>query len=129
MNKKELSQKLLEQGFIQNKYRAFEKTFDGTKISIIIYSGLFGSKIKMIGMCYKFKKELHNNFHDEVFERAIKSLDKDNSNIVIGSLGFDFIEANIIDKNILSNITIKTIEDDCILFVNTIKPLMDEYSL
>lgn len=128
MNKKNLSQELLNNGFKLTKYNNFEKVYNGLNINVIIYASLFG-KVKMVGTFYKFKKQLKKELHDEVWNKCIKIIDSQNSYLKLGSLGFDYLEVDIIDKNMLSNITIQEIDDTCILFSDVIKPLLEEYKL
>ena len=83
----------------------------------------------MIGIFYKFKKELEINFHQEVFDKAIECLDSLETNLKMGALGFDFIESSITDKDVIKKITGEEVENNCVLFVNTIIPLVKEYDL
>ena len=129
MNKKELKQDLIERGFNVDKYGALEKEFGGNLVKVSIYSGLFSKRIKMIGIFYKFKKELEINFHQEVFDKAIECLDGLETNLKMGALGFDFIESSITDKDVIKKITGEEVENNCVLFVNTIIPLVKEYDL
>ena len=122
MNKKNLSQELLNNGFNLTKYNNFEKVYNGLNINVIIYASIFG-KVKMVGIFYKFKKQLKEELHDEVWNKCIKILDSQNSYLKLGSLGFDYLEADIIDKNILNDINADVISRNCNEFSNLIKDL------
>lgn len=122
MNRKDLSQELLNNGFNLTKYNNFEKVFNGLNINVIIYASLFG-KVKMVGTFYKFKKQLKEELHDEVWNKCIKTIDS------LGSLGFDYLEADITDKRILNNINVKIISENCDKFSNQIKDIISEYDL
>lgn len=128
MNKKGLCQKLLDYGFNLTKYKNYEKVYNNLKVSILIYSNLFG-KIKMIGILYKFKNQLQEELQDEFWNKSRKIINSQNSYLKIGSLGFDYIEANILDKEILSTIDAKVIDENCTNFVNQISDLLKEYEL
>ena len=128
MNKKNLSQELLNNGFNLTKYNNFEKVFNGLNINVIIYASLFG-KVKMVGTFYKFKKQLKEELHDEVWTKCIKIMDSQNSYLKLGSLGFDYLEADITDKNILNCINAEMISESCNNFSNLIKDLIIEYDL
>ena len=69
MNKKELRLGLIERGFKLDKYRNLEKEIAGTSVKVTIYSGLFSKKIKMIGIFYKFNKDLEIGDHQGLFDK------------------------------------------------------------
>ena len=83
----------------------------------------------MVGIFYKFKKQLKEELHDEVWNKCVKILDSQDSYLKLGSLGFDYLEADIIDKNILNNINTEMISNNSDKFSNQIKDLIIEYDL
>jgi len=128
MKKKQLAKELANQGYYQNQSKNFEKNFNNLNISVIIYSNTFG-KIEMIGILYKFKQELKEELHDEVWEKSIQIVENSNSNFCIGALGFDFIEASILSEKELKNINANIISESCEQFTSLIKNLLEEYNL
>ena len=128
MKKKQLIEELLNQGYYQNQYKNFEKNFNNLNISVIIHSNFFG-KIKMIGILYKFKQELKEELHDEVWEKSIQIVSNSNPIFCMGALGFDFIEAVILSEKEIKNINANIISESCEQFTSLIKNLLEEYNL
>ena len=127
MNKKILDQELLINGFNQVKDDIFEKTFNGINLRISTRKNLF-NKINGICIYYFFKNELIESLHDIFWNKSIDIIESQNSNLTLGSLGYDFIGV-VTTKNILKNFNVEIINQCCDEFSNKMKDLLAEYNL
>ena len=128
MRKKQLEKELVRNGFNYDKYRALTKSFAGLDICVSFHS-IFLGRISMVSIFYRFKQELPEQYHDEVWDTCENVLDKSNKSVIIGGLGLDFLEASILDKRALLNLDAKFVEDSCSFFAKQIKPIVDKFRL
>ncbi|MBQ7308089.1 MAG: hypothetical protein IJW82_06150 [Clostridia bacterium] len=116
MKKKILFEELINNGFNKDEHNNFSKTFENILVYVRPYSNLFGS-VTMLGIFYKYKSILEEKYHDEVWKKCVDLIDQDQQ-LKIGSLGFDYMEADILDKKFLDKIDINLIEYYCNYFAN-----------
>ena len=128
MNKKMLCEDLMNKGFENSNFCDFVKTFDNISLYLKVYSNLFG-KITTLGIIYKFENILEEKYHDEVWDKCIELIDKNDQYLKIGSLGFEFIETDILNREYLNNIDSNLIEYYCEFFAKQIKPLLKKYNI
>ena len=83
----------------------------------------------MIGILYKFKQQLKEELHDEVWRKSVNIVDKSTQHFKIRALGFDFIEASILDDELLKNINATIISENCEQFTSLLKNLLEDYNL
>lgn len=128
MNKKDLEQDLLKYKFKKVSCNSFENDFNGISLMVTLYSSLFG-KIKMIGIVYKFNKELHAELHEEVWNKSDSLFKKSTQDMEVGSLGFDFIEIDILKNDIILTINGEQISKACFECSNILLPIIKEYNI
>ncbi len=128
MNGKKLGKELLNMGYVFTDKKVYEKTFVDMQIEVNIYEGIFG-KISMIGIIYKFKQPLAEELHDEVWNDCEVLLKAENSAMQMGALGCEFIEASILNKEVLNNITAEIVEENCLIFAEEIRPVIKHLGL
>lgn len=127
MKKKILFEELINNGFNKDEHNNFSKTFENILVYVRPYSNLFGS-VTMLGIFYKYKSILEEKYHDEVWKKCVDLIDQDQQ-LKIGSLGFDYMEADILDKKFLDKIDINLIEYYCNYFAKQIKPIIKRYNI
>lgn len=97
----------------KNKNKMVKK--EGNTTYSVSYSG------KWFWIDYEFNKDLEEQYHDTIFENIDKEIVKLNSELEIGCLGFEFIQA-IINHKKHKNLT----ADRLILLINTFFKIVKE---
>ena len=127
MSKKQLKEDLIKLGYVYTDKKIYEKNFGDMKIEVEIYSVL--ARITMVGIVYRFKQQLAEEFHEEVWNDCEVLLQDEDSNMEMGGLGCDFIEASIHDREILDNLTAENIDNNCLIFAEELRPLIKHFGL